>query len=93
MVKADPKASCCAPGNRTPGGCHIESLVSVDERGQMVLPKDLRDKAGIKAGDKMALVSLKRDGEICCLALIKVDQLADQVKEFLGPVLRNAVAG
>jgi len=23
----------------------------------------------------------------------QVDQLADQVKEFLGPVLRNAVAG
>ncbi|MBP2685963.1 MAG: hypothetical protein H6Q81_868 [Deltaproteobacteria bacterium] len=32
---------CCA----TPafGGCKVESLVTVDERGQMVLPKVLRD--------------------------------------------------
>lgn len=91
MVKTDPKASCCMPGNRMPGACNIESLVSVDERGQMVLPKDLRDKAGIKAGDKLALVSLKKDGEICCLALIAVDKLAEPVKDFLGPVMRDAV--
>jgi antitoxin PrlF len=32
-------------------------MVSVDERGQMVLPKDLREKANIKAGDKLAVVS------------------------------------
>jgi AbrB family looped-hinge helix DNA binding protein len=35
----------------------VESLVAVDERGQMVLPKDLRDKAGIRPGDKLALVT------------------------------------
>ena len=34
--------------------CRVESIISVDERGQMVLPKDLRDKANIRAGDKLA---------------------------------------
>jgi len=35
----------------------VESLVGVVERGQMVLPKELRDRADIKAGDKLAVVA------------------------------------
>ncbi|TFH10270.1 MAG: AbrB family transcriptional regulator, partial [Candidatus Atribacteria bacterium] len=34
------------------GGCgcyKVQAMVTVDERGQMVLPKDVRDRAGIKA--------------------------------------------
>ena len=38
-------------------GCRVESIVSVDERGQMVLPKDAREKAGIHPGDKLAVIS------------------------------------
>jgi AbrB family looped-hinge helix DNA binding protein len=69
--------------------CRVESLISVDERGQMVLPKELRDKANIRAGDKLALVSWEKDGEICCLSLIKADNLAERVREFLGQVMSN----
>jgi AbrB family looped-hinge helix DNA binding protein len=69
--------------------CKVESIISVDERGQMVLPKDLRDKAKIKAGDKFALVSWDKDGEVCCLYLIKTDYLAETVKGFLSPVTNN----
>jgi antitoxin PrlF len=54
-----------------------------------VLPKELRDKANIKAGDKLALISWEKDGDICCLTLIKADNLADRVREFLGPVMSN----
>ncbi|HTY82329.1 MAG TPA: AbrB/MazE/SpoVT family DNA-binding domain-containing protein, partial [Dehalococcoidales bacterium] len=40
---------------KTKGCCgntfQVEALVSVDERGQMVLPKETRDKANIHAGD------------------------------------------
>ncbi len=36
----------------------IEAVVSVDERGQMVLPKELRQRAGIGPGDKIALVAI-----------------------------------
>ncbi len=70
-------ASCCA----------VEALVTVDERGQMVLPKELREKAGIKAGDKLAVTSWEKDGEICCIALIKADNLETMVKGNLGPVM------
>ena len=33
--------------------CKVESIVGVDERGQMVLPKEIREKAKIGAGDKL----------------------------------------
>ena len=67
--------------------CKVESLISIDERGQMVLPKELRDKADIRAGDKLALISWEKGGEICCLTLIKAEHLADGVKDFLGPIM------
>jgi AbrB family looped-hinge helix DNA binding protein len=68
-------------------------MISVDERGQMVLPKDLRDKANIMAGDKFAVVSWEKDGAVCCLTLIKADSLAAQVKDFLGPVMQDVFSG
>lgn len=67
----------------------VESILSVDERGQMVLPKDLREKAKIRPGDKLALISLDRDGEICCFYLIKSEQLGERVKDFLGPMMKE----
>jgi len=69
--------------------CRVESIISVDDRGQMVLPKELRDRAKIKAGDKFALVSWDKDGEVCCLYLIKTDYLAETVKGFLSPMVKT----
>ena len=71
----------------SPGCCNIESVVSIDERGQMVLPKDLRDKAGINPGDKLAIVSWQKDGVVCCLSLIKVAEFSEMVKNMLGPMM------
>jgi len=83
------KIGCLAGGGKGTGCCKVESLISVDERGQMVLPKDLREKAKIQPGDKLALISWEKDGEICCMALIKSEYLAGHVKDFLGPVMKN----
>jgi antitoxin PrlF len=71
------------------GCCKIDAMLSVDERGQMVLPKDIRDKAGIIAGDKLAAISWERDGKTACIVLIKSDNLADMVKDFLGPIVND----
>jgi len=76
---------CCMPGGL--GHCRVESIVSVDERGQMILPKDIREKAKIRGGDKIAVVSMEKDGKICCLSLIKVEELEEMVKSVLGPVM------
>jgi AbrB family looped-hinge helix DNA binding protein len=71
------------------GCCAVEAIVTVDERGQMVLPKELREKAGIKAGDKLAVTSWKKDGEVCCIALIKAGNLGGMVRTLLGPVMKD----
>ncbi len=68
--------------------CRVESLVTVDERGQMVLPKEVREKAGIQAGDKLAVVTWEKDGEICCLSLVKSNDFGEMVKDRLGPLMK-----
>jgi antitoxin PrlF len=93
VAKRNPEEPCCAPESKEKDCCRIESLITVDERGQMVLPKELRDRANIRAGDKLALISWQKDGELCCFTLIKADFLAERVKEFLGPVLQGVSGG
>ena len=80
--------NCCASGSSEPC-CKVESVVTIDERGQMVLPKDIREKAGIKAGDKLAIIAMRQEGKVCCLSMIKVEALADMVKGMLGPVMKE----
>ncbi len=91
MAKKEKIESCCAPQDKD-SCCKVESLLTVDERGQMVLPKELRERAKIGAGDKLALISWQKDGEVCCFTLIKADALAERVKEFLGPVLKGIIS-
>ncbi len=89
MSKAKQKVPFCSPEDKEMSCCKVESIVSIDERGQMVLPKELREKANIRAGDKLAIVSWDKGGEICCLYLIKTEYLAERVKDFLGPMTRE----
>lgn len=72
--------------------CQVESLISVDERGQMVLPKEFREKAKIQPGDKLAIISWEKDGEVCCFTLVKATYLAERVKDLLGPMMKNIFA-
>ena len=75
-------------------GCfRVESIVSVDERGQMVLPKEIREKAGIGPGDKLAVVSIQQGGQVCCVCLVKTKGLDDMVRGLLGPLMGQASPG
>ena len=89
MAKKDNSRYCCVPTDEKTSCCKVEALVSVDERGQMVLPKETRDKANIRAGDKLAVVSWEKDGQVCCISLIKVEDLTEMVKGMLGPVMKD----
>jgi antitoxin PrlF len=80
-----PGSSGCGSGS----GCTVESVLSIDERGQMVLPKDVREKAGIRTGDKLALISWEKEGKVCCLALMKVENLSGMVQGILGPLVQE----
>ncbi|MFC1726864.1 HgcAB-associated protein HgcC [candidate division KSB1 bacterium] len=82
------KSAGCATGSSS-ACCRVEAVVSVDERGQMVLPKEVRSKAGIKPGDKFAVVLMESENEVCCISLIKIERLAGMVKDILGPVMKE----
>jgi len=82
-----------APLQADLGCCRVESIVGVDERGQMVLPKEIREKAGIGPGDKLAVVSIQQGGQVCCVCLIKAKGLDDMVRGLLGPLMGQASPG
>lgn len=88
MPKKGKDKYCCPPMDKI-SCCKVESLISVDERGQMVLPKELREKVNIRPGDKLAVTTWEKDGKICCITLIKVEELAEMVKGMLGPVMKD----
>jgi antitoxin PrlF len=77
----------CGPAGTAGGGFKVESLVAVDDRGQMVLPKELRDKAKIGAGDKFAVISWEKEGKVCCFTLIRAEELAGMVRGLLEPLM------
>jgi AbrB family looped-hinge helix DNA binding protein len=66
-------------------------VVAVDERGQMILPKGVRESMGISAGDKLAVVTWQKDDNLCCITLVRVDWLSEMVKGILGPVMADVV--
>ena len=67
--------------------CNIDAVISVDSRGQIVLPKEIRQGAGIETGDKLALISWKSGDRVCCISLVKADAFAGTVKGILGPMM------
>jgi antitoxin PrlF len=89
MTKRTKTGSCFGTTGGALSCCKVESLVSVDERGQMVLPKEIRDKANIRAGDKLALVSWEKNGRVCCISLIKAEDFGGMVKGLLGPMMKE----
>lgn len=75
--------NCNAPGEC----CRVEAVVSIDGRGQVVLPKAVRDGLELAAGDKLALVTLAQNGKPCCVMLMKAERLVKGAREFLSPIL------
>jgi antitoxin PrlF len=71
------------------GRCKVDAVVTVDAKGQIVLPKDLREKAKIKPNDKLAVIACERNGETCCIMMMRAEDLASSVKTALGPVLKE----
>ncbi|MDY6966647.1 MAG: HgcAB-associated protein [Halobacteriota archaeon] len=86
-------SGCCEvdPTSEGTSCCRLEALVTIDGRGQIILPKDVRVKAGIKAGDKLAVISCESEGKVCCISMIKAGELDDPVKGMLGPMMRGVL--
>jgi len=88
MAGKKEKPLSCFTGVDT-GCCQVEAMVSLDEKGQMVLPKTIREKAGIQPGDKLVLIGWEKDGQMCCITMVKADSLAGMVKGMLGPMMKD----
>jgi len=86
-VKKEKALSCFAVVGT--GCCQVEAMVSVDEKGQMVLPKTIREKANIQPGDKLVLIGWEKDGQMCCITMVKAESLAGMVKDMLGPMMKD----
>ena len=65
------------------GCCAVQAMVRIDDRGQMVLPKDVRERAGLRGGDRLALTTIEKNGRICCLVLSPADELGVAVRGML----------
>lgn len=87
MTQKLSKKSCTSDSN--PVACQIEAVLSMDNRGQIVLPKEVRKKANIQDGDKLALVSWMKGEGICCLALIRTDSLSSEVSGVMRSLLAD----
>jgi len=69
--------------------CKVDAVVTIDLKGQIVLPKDVREKAKLKPNDKLAVIGCERDGETCCIIMVKAEELGDTIRGFLGPMLQE----
>jgi len=71
--------------------CRVDAIITIDGRGQIVLPKEVREKAGVRAGDRFAVISCESEGKICCISLVKADDFAETIKGMLGPMMKGII--
>lgn len=86
-----PGQTCKSDGN--PATCQIEAVLSIDSRGEIMIPKDFRKRANIQDGDKLALLSWMNRDEICCLALIRADNLSSGGSGLMHSLLADIHGG
>ena len=90
--RSEPKSvACCEtePMLTDRKCCRVDALITIDGRGQIVLPKDVREKVGVKAGDKFVVVSYESEGKACCIFLIKADDFGESLRGMLGPMMKE----
>jgi AbrB family looped-hinge helix DNA binding protein len=71
--------------------CRIDAVVTIDAKGQIVLPKDLREKANLKPNDKIAVVACEKNGAVCCIMMVKAEQFRGALSETLGPLVKGVI--
>jgi len=84
MPRSKSKECCVTPSDDLSQESYkVDAIVSLDERGQMVLPKEIRAKLGVRPGDKLAVVTMERNGKVCCLHLFKADELSGEARNLV----------
>ncbi|MBI4303024.1 MAG: AbrB/MazE/SpoVT family DNA-binding domain-containing protein [Chloroflexi bacterium] len=60
--------------------CRIEALVTIDGRGQMVIPKEVRETTDIHAGEKLVVFTRQKEGEVCYIFLVRAEDFAATIE-------------
>ena len=68
------------------GCCEVDAIVQVDSRGQLVLPKEVREKFGLEKGGKMAVVVMSQNDTPCCISLVPAATLSNSVQSVIEPL-------
>ena len=71
--------------------CRIDAVITMDAKGQVVLPKDLREKANFMPNEKIAVVACETEGNVCCILMVKAEKLGGAVSKTLGPLLKGVI--
>ncbi len=82
---------CCSSSSEGSGCCHIEGVVNIDSRGQIVLPKNLREKMDLKEGDKLVVISMNDRGKIASISLMKTNPIDGMIKLSLKPIMKELI--
>ena len=68
----------------------LEAIVTCDDRGQLVLPKDIRKQLQIEPGDKLAILKYVNEKDYV-LTLIKANALEKVIKGYMAPVVKDLI--
>ena len=91
MSNKEQTDDCCNSSSEGSGCCHIEGVVHIDSRGQIVLPKALREKMGLNEGDKLVVISMNDRGKIASISLMKTNPIDGMIKLSLKPVMKEII--
>lgn len=69
----------------------IEAIISCDDRGSLILPKEIRKRFKINAGEKLALLNIKGGDDDFFLTIIKAESLEELIKNYLTPVMKDLI--
>ncbi|MFW9852933.1 MAG: HgcAB-associated protein HgcC [Candidatus Thorarchaeota archaeon] len=80
---------CCPSNEKGESCCHVEGVVTVDAKGQIVLPKSLRENMDIKEKDKLIVVGMREKGKVTSISLFKAEKMDNMVKVMLKPIMEE----
>jgi AbrB family looped-hinge helix DNA binding protein len=55
----------------------------------MVLPKEVRERAGLRPGDRLAVITWEEGGKIRVVCLTKADELSGSALNLIAPLMRT----
>ncbi len=66
---------------------HLMGSTLVGERGQVVIPKDIRDRLHLKAGDKL-MVMVHKNGPIMLVPIEQMQKMIRQMSEHVSRLIK-----